>query len=108
MQKKIKRTNRKAMLVRQMWDVASRMQWANLTLLIVISAELMIIGAWAGSGFAPDYIAIGALTPIATMIAIIGLTELLIAIAPNGKVQERIIKNTQIFWEKGAREDREL
>lgn len=96
------------MLVRQMWDMASRMQWANLALLIVVSAELMIAGAWAGSGFVPDFITLGLLTPLVVMIAIIGLTELLIAIAPNAKVQERIIKNTQVFWEKGAKEDREL
>ena len=109
MQKKNKKgANRRAMLTRLMWDVASRMQWANLAWLTIIGIELVIIGAWVGSGFVPDFIALGTLTPLVVMVAIIGLTELLIAIAPNGKVQERIIKNTQIFWEKGAREDREL
>ena len=106
MQKNKKRTNRKSMLVRQMWDVASRMQWANLAALIIISIELVNIGCYIGSDFAPDFITIGALTPLAVLIAIIGLTEILIAIAPNAKVQEKLIKNTQVFWEKGAREDR--
>lgn len=103
-----KNANRRAMLVRQLWDMASRMQWANLAFLIIVSAELIIIGAWVGSGFVPDFLALGTVTPLMVLIAIIGLTELLIVIAPNAKVQERLIKNTQIFWEKGARKDREL
>lgn len=103
-----KRANRRAMLARQMWDMASRMQWANLAWLTIIGTELVIIGAWVGSGFVPDFIALGTLTPLVVMVAIIGLTELLIAIAPNAKVQERLIQNTQVFWEKGARKDREL